>query len=200
MSIKIMPLGDSVTAGYNLFVGGYRKPLLDELAAVGIDAVFVGGQTANNPTGRTDLNHEGHNGFTTTDLMGWVRTGIITTYNPDVVLLLIGVNDSFPANGIPFATSQANYSNILSNIFSTPGRRVVGMGIPVASPYKAQVAPYNTAFANIMLGVTGHAANWIPAAPVPDSCFANDGIHPTVQGYNVMSLAWASWLAQVLQA
>jgi hypothetical protein len=114
--IKIMPLGDSLTAGegdagYQSYRGHLYKMLKDN--GHGVD--FVGNQTSPSPPG-TDDNHEGHAGYTIgPDDSRYCYTQIISLicsqekYNiydnidpwlnsaePDIILLLVGINDLLP--------------------------------------------------------------------------------------------------------
>ena len=120
---RIMPLGDSITAGYSLSVGGYRSKLRDQLVGAGYSFTYVGSQDSYNPSGMTGLNHEGHSGWTTPQLTAIVNgsfssnstsaTTIISTSNPDVILLMIGTNDMLGGG----ATLNADYSDLLTAIF-----------------------------------------------------------------------------------
>ena len=130
---RIMPLGDSITAGYGLSVGGYRRELGDKLVSAGYSFTYVGSQNSYNPNGATGLNHEGHSGWTTPQITAIVTGSfslnstsaqtIISTSNPNVVLLMIGTNDMI---GGPSPTIQSDYTNLLNAIFSqNPSVRVI---------------------------------------------------------------------------
>src|SRR3982750_1961655 len=88
--VRVMPLGDSITDGFNV-PGGYRIGLWQRLAAGRYTTDFVGSQF-NGPGGLGDHDHEGHPGWridqTDANITGWLRT---TT--PRTVLLHIGTND-----------------------------------------------------------------------------------------------------------
>jgi hypothetical protein len=94
-SVKIMPLGDSITKGVGTTpCNGYRKPLHLNLISSGYNVDFVGGQTDGD---FPDPNHEGHSGWHadtagTDDILGQVYNWL--TANPaDIVLLHTGTND-----------------------------------------------------------------------------------------------------------
>ncbi|MBA3936439.1 MAG: chitobiase/beta-hexosaminidase C-terminal domain-containing protein [Planctomycetes bacterium] len=109
-TIRIMPLGDSITAGYGADVGGYREQLKNRLSSAGYNAVFVGSQSTFNPASDPGLAHEGHSGWRipqitsivtgSLDAVGTSASQIITTANPDVVMLMIGTNDMLGSNGM----------------------------------------------------------------------------------------------------
>ena len=123
-SPRIMPLGDSITAGYGANVGGYRAELGVRLRAAGYSFSYVGSQNTYNPNGATDLNHEAHSGWKTPELTAIVNGSysnnqtsanlIISTSNPDVILLMIGTNDMLGSS----TTLGADYDALLSSIFS----------------------------------------------------------------------------------
>jgi lysophospholipase L1-like esterase len=97
--LKVMPLGDSITLGTGdgsakvSDYDGYRCALKNALLRAGQQIDYVGSLT-NGPTQCTghDIQHEGHGGWTSTQLLGQVG-GWVTTAQPDVVLLMIGTND-----------------------------------------------------------------------------------------------------------
>src|SRR4051795_3827988 len=88
--VRVMPLGDSITDGFNV-PGGYRIGLWSRMAAAGDTVDFVG-SGANGPAALGDHDHEGHSGWKIRDLDanidGWLRTQA-----PRTVLLHIGTND-----------------------------------------------------------------------------------------------------------
>ncbi len=118
--VRIMPLGDSITAGYtdnskwaHPFEFGYRSHLYRLLKQAGHDFVFVGkspepwnnksgdpthGGTVSPTLDLRKLGQDGHRGYG-----GWSIGAIhkevpgwITTDRPDIILLLIGINGINP--------------------------------------------------------------------------------------------------------
>ncbi|MGD8617459.1 MAG: hypothetical protein PVI91_17655, partial [Gammaproteobacteria bacterium] len=93
--VRIMPLGDSITRRQ-----GYRPGLYFDLLDAGMDVDMVGSKTDSCPPAPDcahDPNHEGHSGYTPTDIAVNVATWLGS--NPaDVVTLHIGTNvdPSFP--------------------------------------------------------------------------------------------------------
>jgi GDSL-like Lipase/Acylhydrolase family len=98
--IRVMPLGDSLTA----FPDSYRGPLYRSLKAAAWNVDFVGSGKWE-PTGGGDADGEGHGGFrigpdpdykdyqgNPASLAEWVSTWIPAT-NPEVIVLNIGTND-----------------------------------------------------------------------------------------------------------
>jgi len=100
---KIMPLGDSLTAGDADPNGAqsYRGDLYHLLAQAGYLIDFVGRQSWQTYAGG-DPDHEGHGGFTIgpdSSTIGNIDRYLETYLDasePDMILLLIGINDMFP--------------------------------------------------------------------------------------------------------
>lgn len=131
--IKVMPLGDSITAGtdqtYAFPMASYRCELYKSLAAAGYSVDFVGsvhGQWGNGypeidpPTYCTmiDWDQEGHSGWAIYHILdgagSWPGTLATwaTQYTPDVVLIHLGTNNfvygppNYPAPDVEAAISQ----------------------------------------------------------------------------------------------
>ena len=108
-SIKIMPLGDSITRGYfgSVYYWGYRKPLYDSLTGGSYNFDFVGSMT--DPYTFPDPQHEGHDGWKADGILYGVRSWL-DAHQPDVVLLHIGTND------ITWEDEDANEVNDILNV------------------------------------------------------------------------------------
>ena len=124
---RIMPLGDSITAGITGPASGeppdpadrigYRKKLYNDLVAAGFEVDFVGSQQGGQNQGIADPDHEGHPGKRDDDLADatsalWVRT-LLTSNPADIVLLHIGSND---VNVNPADVDADEVSKILQDI------------------------------------------------------------------------------------
>ncbi|CAM5697292.1 hypothetical protein SANTM175S_00159 [Streptomyces antimycoticus] len=90
--VKVMPLGDSITDGFNV-AGGYRVGLWQKFTAGRYKVDFVG-SLFNGPAGLGDHDHEGHSGWTIKQIddnvVNWLRA-----QNPHTILLHIGTNDIY---------------------------------------------------------------------------------------------------------
>lgn len=87
-TLRILPLGDSITEGVN---GGYRDVLYTRLVAAGYTVDYVGPR--HDPyAGAPDKDHAGTPGWNSGNVLSAVD-GYLATYDPDVVLLMIGTND-----------------------------------------------------------------------------------------------------------
>jgi lysophospholipase L1-like esterase len=115
---RIMPLGDSLTSGnYPGRVHSYRGYLEVLLREAGYSFDFVGTQSRLAHDG-TDPDHEGHSGFTigpdearfceacsTANLYDHLKDYLQT--EPDIILLLIGINDLLPLDVRPVKPEEA---------------------------------------------------------------------------------------------
>jgi lysophospholipase L1-like esterase len=115
---RIMPLGDSLTSGnYPGRVHSYRGYLEELLREAGYSFDFVGTQSRL-AHGGTDPDHEGHSGFTsgpdearfceacsTANLYDHLEDYLHT--EPDIILLLIGINDLLPLDVRPVKPEEA---------------------------------------------------------------------------------------------
>ncbi|MCP4136541.1 MAG: cellulose-binding protein [bacterium] len=94
-TIKIMPLGDSITHGSKKH-NTYRRVLYHKLKESGFRVNFIGSQTTNYEGGPPkkdfDFDHEGHGGSRADQLLAglprWLKFN-----RPDIVLLQVGTND-----------------------------------------------------------------------------------------------------------
>ncbi|MCF6203069.1 MAG: SGNH/GDSL hydrolase family protein, partial [Methylococcaceae bacterium] len=99
-SIKILPLGDSITDSY-LGRPSYRRPLWHQLQAAGYNIDFVGRPGYRHTTAPIeeqdyDLDHEGHAGWRADQIRSHVFDWM-SEFSADIVLLHIGTNDLLQA-------------------------------------------------------------------------------------------------------
>ncbi len=201
-AIKIMPLGDSITQMYTDH-DSYRRPLWFLLRDGGFNVDFVGSQNVNKggppPHADFDMDHEGHSGWRTDEVLpsvgGWART-----YRPDVVLIHLGSNDVFQY--------QSNSSTIteLGQIIDT--LRAVN---PTSKVLLAQIIPsiYNaTDIVDLNQRMPALAASKnTPTSPVlvvdqwtgfSVNQDMYDGVHPNDSGDQKLANKWYAALAGVL--
>lgn len=132
-SLRIMPLGDSITEGHQSC--SYRKPLVEGL--LGCNFNMVGSQNGSvavpgsiNCLSSNDY-HQGIGGWTAADFLAdngdgklWVED-YISYYNPDLVLLHIGSNDmlqnqavgSYDANMLSGSGTIGNIDTMIRTIY-----------------------------------------------------------------------------------
>jgi Ca2+-binding RTX toxin-like protein len=217
---KILPLGDSITAGQhttNPVPGAYRIELYKDYTTDGFGLDFIGSKK-NGPSTNFDQDHEGNPGFTIDALKAVIDApGYFNTYQPDAVLLLIGTNDTgSDFNGGQGVTSSninqgvdrmiSDLSALIDDITSkAPNATVIVSSIPPLSSSKDTKGPrsqvpglYNARIPTLVnqkqaAGQKVIFANVGGSLKVSD--LTTDGIHPTAQSYNKLGDLWYQAIA-----
>ncbi len=195
-TIKIMPLGDSITDGYNA-PGGYRIRLSELLKQSGRAFDFVGSQR-NGPAELEDKEHQGHSGWLIESngsvqgisnyVEGWVGSAA-----PDVVLLMIGTNDVIQAYNL--AQAPTRLMNLIAKIRNrAPAAKIfVANLFPIRdSTYAGRLQTFNSAIRPL---IDARIANGEPITFVEmnQGFSANDtadGVHPSRAAYDRMGERW----------
>ena len=191
--VRVMPLGDSITDGFNV-AGGYRIELWQRFTAGGYRIDFVGSQF-NGPSSLGDHDHEGHSGWTIAQIdanvVNWLRAT-----NPRTVLLHIGTNDMYgDTSGAP-----ARLATLVDRITNTaPNADVFVATIIPKSGADNQVRGFNAAIPGIVqtraaAGKHVHLVDMYRALTLSDLA---DGVHPNATGYRKMAVAWYDALRAV---
>ncbi|MET9253966.1 GDSL-type esterase/lipase family protein [Streptomyces sp. NPDC003717] len=192
--VRIMPLGDSITDGFNV-PGGYRADLWQYLTADGHRDDFVGSQY-NGPARLGDHDHEGHSGWRIDQIdanaAGWVRSAA-----PRTVLLHIGTNDMVQ-NHDP-AGAPARLSALLDHITTAAPNADVFVSdlIPLADPVlEARAQQFNAAVPGVVsaLASRGRHVHFVSMHSALTTADLADGVHPTGGGYSKMAARWYSAL------
>ncbi|MFC1716187.1 SGNH/GDSL hydrolase family protein [Candidatus Poribacteria bacterium] len=117
--IKVMPLGDSITAGVEFINGkstcengGYRTHLWEKARAGDLMIDFIGSRS-DGPS-HIARGHEGHPGWTTSGLLENIDRWL-GEYEPQVILLMTGINDLIRDRGPVTATQRLN--DLVQRIF-----------------------------------------------------------------------------------
>ncbi|MFD9129300.1 GDSL-type esterase/lipase family protein [Kitasatospora sp. NPDC059571] len=180
--LRVMPLGDSITAGYrSTSDAGYRGPLADLVAQQSRYTVDLVGSRGNGAV--TDPDNEGHSGFMVDDIRSGAD-GWIAAAQPDVVLLHIGINDLDRSTDKAHAADRA--SALIDRILADrPGVTVLVMGlIPTTPNLTALVADYNDKLSQAVVAKQGQGRKVrYTAAPALTAAEMADGLHPDDQGY-----------------
>jgi len=224
--ITIMPLGDSIT----FIPTSYRGVLFTQLSQAGYPIDMVG--TQSNPAeGGTDPDHEGHDGATIgpgepnewgdnpatgykNNLYDLAPT--FMTQNPDVILLLIGINDytnyrSATDQPIHYNThthSPPKLAGLIDRILADKPdvHLLVASLLPVATEHAGthNVGPFNATIPDIVAqrATAGKHVYFVDmnveAGIDPnDRSQLYDGIHPTIQGSNNIASVWFKHLKRI---
>ncbi len=202
VTLKIMPLGDSITAGVAIdsqlaYDGSYRTKLWQLLTTAGVGVDYVG-EGFDGPADLPDHDHEGHSGIWIKDnriypgytiydnVIGW-----LTTYDPDLILLHIGTNDL--NNGDSGGLAARKLDALLARIYNTKPtvHLVLALIIQPQTPNK-KWQDYNTLASEIAnsYAAQGYHISTADMSNTLQSSDYADYLHPVKSGYDKMADAW----------
>jgi hypothetical protein len=218
--LRIMCLGDSITAGYtdnptwanHPFKFGYRSGLHSLLTNAGYNFLFVGGSTepwtgiSGDPTyGGTykpafdlrDFGQDGHRGYggktasyLNSNILNWLASD-----NPDIILLKIGTNSQ----------DQGGLNTLVNTITTTkPAAHLIIAQIMPKYSYQQGIVDYNNYIRNTLVPdyqAQGRKVSLVdqyapfltnPAVPtaIDQALFSNGINHPANPGYDKMAQVW----------
>jgi lysophospholipase L1-like esterase len=199
-SVKIMPLGNSLTIGYP-GSEGYRKKLYVDLTNAGYDVDFVGSQSNG---ADFDTDHEGYGGKEAWWLND-ILYGLLDSPNhPDIILYHIGTNSLYDGGiGATQAALDANESLGIIYGFDPTITVILAKIINTTdTDQNDRTYAYN-------LLLEQHAQFW--SADGKSIIFVNmtdalnyttdmedDGLHPNADGYGKMADVWYAALVNLL--
>jgi lysophospholipase L1-like esterase len=206
-SVRIMPLGDSITWGQTAPVsspGGYRLPLYQLLAADGFNAQFVGTVWANGALNLPQENHEGWQGYRIDQIASSFMSWVNSVPSPDVILLLIGTNDY--GQGYDTANATNRLDQLIELIATNlPNTKLVVSSVVLRTDNPSINTAIQTTFNPAIPGiVAAHAARGEQvyfanlAAVVGSSDLGTDGLHPNQSGYNKMATNWFNVVTNII--
>ncbi len=205
---KILPLGDSITAGAGAQPGdggGYRVELFTKAIGESKHITFVGSLTSGPSTVAGvafPQNHEGHIGWTITQVSGIATTSQALKDMPQIVLLFIGTNDE------GYATSEAGASDrlgqlidkivaalpnsllVVSSIYPFPGCKATNY---TPDQCAVNVAAYDAAIPGVIKqrADQGKHVIYVDMSTPPTGALSTDGVHPNdTVGYPWMGDTW----------
>jgi hypothetical protein len=224
--IRIMVVGDSVSVGYTdnpkwtvPFEFGFRSGLYQRLTNSGMAVQFVGGSLepwnggargtygvpTNTPT--LDLRKLGQDhcaayggrkiSYVSGNIASW-----LSTYSPDIVLLMIGVNDIHDAPSEPAATKQSLRKIITDITTIAPNTHLIvaqitpyGVNCPGIVKYNKYIrevlVPSFAAQGKHVTTVDQYANLLVPGTTrIDGSLFANGLNHPNSSVYDRMADTW----------
>ena len=203
--LNIMPLGDSITAGYSQR-DSYRWHLWRLIREDGSDVEFVGSvRPQTTPNDEYDADHEGHWGFFTTDILNHLPSWLVAN-TPDIVLLHIGTNDVGTCRNVD------EIAETVEEIIE-----VIRGHNPSASIMLAKIIPINfdgycptgqslretVKQLNQRLGALANAKSGVMAIDLYSSLDAKadlrDPLHPNDRGFKKIAQKWFQALKPVLR-
>lgn len=184
--IRVMPMGDSITWGYDT-PGGYRVHLWNAWRGVQLD--FVGSQTANSAAGLPDPQHEGYGGFTTANLRVFAAARIVA-YRPHIVLLLAGTNDI--ASGVGWQAAFTSFTELWTTMINADPNVVLYVGTLTlrTDGWWNLCQIYNSALRNWAIGKPRTILVELEYILQPQDLW--DTVHPNASGYLKLGNAWAA--------
>ncbi|WP_328536565.1 ricin-type beta-trefoil lectin domain protein [Streptomyces sp. NBC_00344] len=187
--LRLMPLGDSITDGYQSSTGnGYRGPLWDELSAAGHSLDFVGTSRAGT---MADPDNEGHSGWRI-DQIAAIADASLATYRPNVVTLEIGTNDLGQNYQVPAMADRLN--SLIDRIVADAPDATVLVGtliISTSDQEQANRGEYDRRIPQIVAAeqAAGKHVRLVDLSSVTASDLA-DALHPNDRGYQKMADAF----------
>ncbi|MFD5143087.1 FG-GAP-like repeat-containing protein [Streptomyces sp. NPDC058401] len=197
--VRVMPLGDSITAGAGSSnEAGYRSPLWELMAGqTRYTPDYVGsGSFGNTP----DPDNEGHSGWT----IGQIRDNIDrwqAAAAPDVVLLHLGINDLNSHNADP-ATAAGDLASLIDRLqHNNPAVTVIVQGL--LTDTRGQYERTNTFNATLRTAVdtrtaAGRHVRYVESPRLDPAAELPDGLHPNDAGYHKMAAAYNQGLEQAV--
>lgn len=217
VNFKIMPLGNSITRGkfgstYRQFLKYYLESSdeIDSIDFVGSNPdppVTNGGETWDDlawlrDSLHQDIEHEGWGGYTINNIIDLPVSNKISTFSPDIILLMIGTNNM--SNFEPTRV-MVEYRNLLDTLFQFAKPHVIVAKIP---PVHSSTDKYfNSEDFNTALGkmITEYQDNGYPVTivdmfgPLDDEgLFASDKLHPNEQGNIAIAKVWETGILKMV--
>jgi len=192
----VLPLGDSITHGFNSSDdAGYRSALFKLAVAANQKVTFIG-SVSNGPStvsGQTfPKTHEGHDGISVTGITGYVPPKKAFSTTPHIVLLHIGTND-MTSNANP-TTTASQLDTLVANVVQAAPEALVVVAKIVPLGYSN--TNYDQYIAKIADVVKAHADKnehvvMLDMSKLPGSDIRGNGnVHPTDKGYADMADLW----------
>ena len=201
---KIMPLGDSITEGFEEYLISYRRDLWHTLDQNGYSVDFVGSKadtpasTVNPALLDFDVDYEAYSGWRADQVNNQLTT-TLQTITPDIVLLHLGTNDIFQGESV--ASTIADLTTTITILRANNPDVLIFLAqiIPMDSP---DVTPLNTEIAVLAGNITtsqspvllvDHQTGYDPAI------LNFDNWHPTAAGEAEMASRWFAALEPFFQ-
>jgi lysophospholipase L1-like esterase len=195
-TVRVLPLGDSITYGVGSSTGsGYRDRLWAPAAAGGYGLDFVGSeQTGTMP----DAQHEGHRGWTIADVADHADAWIEAS-RPDVILLHIGTNDEAKPERAPGAPERL--STLIDQIRLAAPDATLFVSTIVTSKdpeVAARIADFNALVPGIVASKHTSKVRLVDEYAAVAPSHLADSVHPGDTGYDEMASAWYLAIRDVL--
>jgi lysophospholipase L1-like esterase/peptidoglycan hydrolase-like protein with peptidoglycan-binding domain len=200
-SVRVMAMGDSNTAGTESSNSlAYRKAFKENMLAKGYTVDMVGSQSSG--TGLSDNQHEGYGGRGIAHLQSIASGSSLTTYNPNVILLLVGSNDMWISldNRTPISDSAANSKvTALGTLLDTIHTKLPNAKIVIAKPATPSTGSVAATrpLGIYKTGISTLASTRSYVSVVDFTGFGNDGVHYTTAGYSSIAETFANKVDEI---
>ena len=203
LPIRIMPLGDSITQGYN---NSYRRPLWLALREAGWEVDFVGsmseGYAGGIESNDYDSDHEGHWGWFADEVLERIDEWAVQA-KPEIVLIHLGTNDVGSGQNIPETAEEIKQIVERLRAHNPHVHVLLASIIPVAHEMaEERIRLYNIQLADLaeQLDTTSSRVVLVDQFTGFDARQDTyDGIHPNDEGNNKMSQKWFGALESLLR-
>ncbi|KAJ6518004.1 lipolytic enzyme [Mycena vitilis] len=186
LTLRLLPLGDSITFGLQSTDGNGYRSTLHNLLQTGNTVDFIGSLKSGT---MADNDNEGHSGATIAQIQQFATNSAALPARPNVVLLMAGTNDVF---GGSISTAPSRLSTLIDSIFTAcPDTALIVATLTPLSAGQASVDTYNQAVTQLVS--TRKAAGQHILLASMASVLASDlfdGVHPDDAGYVKMANAW----------
>lgn len=196
-TLRVMPLGDSITEGVN---GGYRNVLWDKLTGHACSLDYVG--SVYDPYAYCpDKDHEGHPGYTIGGIAAEVD-GWLGAKDPNFVLLMIGTNDIAWWCATTPAQLGVDHDRLVGQILArTPNAWVLVASIPPITSQRIKPNNWDRAQLGRELNAeikkhaderaaSGQRVRFVDVYSVLTLQDLYDGVHPTLEAHGKIAGAW----------
>jgi hypothetical protein len=199
---RIMPLGDSITSGFNSSPGwGYRGPLWNKFHERGLGIDYVG-EYRDGPSTFLDPDHQGPLGQTTDGQTG-LAPGLMKRYKPDVILVMTGSNDISETGDSP-AQLRSEMRQLLDTLAANrPSAKIfVSTVTPLASdqPGSHLIPAANREIKAAVAEAARKGQNVELVQPKVSLSDLVDGVHLDAGGHAKLAQAWYNAVMRELPA
>jgi hypothetical protein len=214
--IHIMPIGDSITVGYTNLPGqpdvpfeyGYRGGLYTRLTAAGYSFEFVGSSPEHPSPGPSAVNlaslnqdyHNGYGGRGTSYIFDNI-TDWMAASNPDVILLMIGINNiAGGSSGNPIDLENQLNGVVGKVVAAKPTAHLIIAQTTPYSTYTDSLVQYNNYIKNNLVPfyagqgklvtTVDQYSNLLTGGAIDPSLFSNGINHPSLPAYDRLAQTW----------
>ena len=196
--LRVMPIGDSITEGYQSSTGnGYRYPLQQDIQNMGQTITFVGDRTDGT---MTNPQNEGFSGQQIAYIAGQAVPSA-ASWRPNVALVLAGTNDINLQNDMPDAPGRLD--SMITGLFtSAPDATIIVAGIPPSydSTFNANLRVFNTSVQSLVATRqnSGQHIEYVSMSNLDPNADKADSLHPNDAGYQIVGNNFAGAVEDVM--